>query len=93
MNIFPIVSVIIFVVIFILVILNNFVINPMKTANAKIIKKTQGGIGNIWYITVEINGEIIELRTKYYVYMTVSEGDEGTIWYNNNYCARFSKNV
>lgn len=65
--------------------------NPMEIEKAKILKKTPGGAGKLWYIHVEINGEEKTLRTKYYVFINVSEGEEVTLWYRGDYCFRFSK--
>lgn len=91
-NLFFIIPFIIFPVVLIFVII-NIGVNPMQVNKAKIIKKIPGGIGQHWKIQVEINGEIKELRTKYYVYINVSEGDVVTLWHNHDYCARFSKNI
>ena len=69
----------------------NMVNNPMKVEKVKVIKKTPGGFGKFWYITIETNGEVKELRAKYYVFMNVNEGEEVTLWYRGDYCFRFSK--
>ena len=65
--------------------------NPMKIEKAKILKKTPAEIGKYWYLHVEINGEEKTLRTKYYVFINVSEGEEVTLWYRGDYCFRYSK--
>lgn len=91
-NLFFIIPFIIFPILLIIVII-NFVVNPIQVNKAKIIKKIPGGIGQYWKIQVEINGEIMELRTEYYIYNSVSEGEVVTLWYNHDYCAHFSKNV
>lgn len=83
----PILLVIPVLILTILLMVNN----PMKIEKAKIIKKTPGGLGKHWYIFAEINGEEKSLRTKYYVFINVSEGDEVTLWYRGDYCFRFSK--
>ncbi len=78
--------------VFLFIFIYAFLINPVKTAKVKVIKKSSAEFGKLWKITVEMNGEIIEYDTKYYVYSIASEGDEGTIWYRNNFCMRFIKN-
>ena len=78
--------------VFLFAIMYAFVINPVKTEKVKIVKKSSADFGKLWKITVESNGKIIEYDTKYYVYSIVSEGDEGTIYYRDNFCIRFIKN-
>ena len=91
MNSFIILAPILLMVPVFIIVIWLMVNNPMKIEKAKIIKKTPGGLGKHWYIYVEINGEKKSLRTKYYVFMNVSEGDEVTLWYRGDYCFRFSK--
>ena len=91
MNSFVILAPILLMVPVFIIVIWLMVNNPMKIEKAKIIKKTPGGLGKHWYIYVEINGEKKSLRTKYYVFMNVSEGDEVTLWYRGDYCFRFSK--
>ena len=68
-----------------------FAKNPTQIERARIIRKTPGGVGKPWYIIAEINGEEKVFRSKYYVFMNVSEGEEVTLWYRKDYCFRFSK--
>lgn len=91
MNSFIILAPILLMVPVFIIVIWLMVNNPMKIEKAKIIKKTPGGLGKHWYIYVEINGEKKSLRTKYYVFINVSEGDEVTLWYRGDYCFRFSK--
>lgn len=65
--------------------------NPTQIEKARIIRKTPGGVGKPWYIIAEISGEEKVLRSKYYVFMNVNEGEEVTLWYRKDYCFRFSK--
>lgn len=90
MNSFIILAPILLMVPVFIIVIWLMVNNPMKIEKAKIIKKTPGGLGKHWYIYVEINGEKKSLRTKYYVFINVSEGDEVTLWYRGDYCFRFS---
>lgn len=69
----------------------GFGVNPLQIKRARVIQKEIVGLGNRWKITFEIDGEIVEMYAKYYVYNNVEEGEEITIWYRGNFCMRFSK--